>query len=640
LGNVYVADSGSIIQVGIKSGITTPVVQGIGTAAGVAVDAGGNLYYADAGTNTITRVPNVGGTLNTSDSLVLGTIVAKPVAIAVDSFGNVYAADTSDATAGEMNRNSATLAFGPVVEGKASETLSETFSNGGDASLALGTPYYTASGSNTADFAVQSSSTCASGSTLAVGGSCTISDVFTPSTIGAESETLTVASTGGNIPVLLTGTGETEVDVTITGPTTTVYGTKPSYAVTATKDGTYTVNISGTAVASTTVVVTGGTGSFSIPVLGVGNYNLALAGTVGSASVAVTPAPLYGTAVSVSRAYGSPNPVFQATITGAVNGDTFAGGGTTTATLLSNAGTYPIVPTASGPEIANYTFIPTNGVLTITQAASNSALVITEADGGLQGTPVTLTANITSSTPGQPTGTVTFENVTTSNAIVTIGTATLNSKGVATFTSSSLAPGTIYVAAVYSGDVNFLTSTSAATGLTITLPTFTLASTPQTLTIVQGQSGSVQLTVAPVGNFISPVTFSCQGLPLEATCAFANGSVTPNGGPVTTTLTINTVGPTTSASLNRSAPWKDMGAGTVLALTGGLFIGWRRKRFTKGLFAFVLLTIVGLIPMTGCGLNEKPFDTPLGISNVTITGSSSVNTTQVSTTLRLAVTSK
>jgi sugar lactone lactonase YvrE len=638
LGNVYVADSGSIIQVDIQSGITKPVVQGLGVAAGVAVDAGGNLYYADAGTNTITRVPNVGGTLNTSDALVLGTIVAKPVAIAVDSFGNVYAADTSDATVGEMNRNSATLAFGPVVEGKASETLSETLSNGGDASLALGTPYYTASGSNTADFAVQSNSTCASGASLAVGGSCTIANVFTPSTEGAESETLTVASNSGTIPLSLTGTGETEVDVTITGPTTTVYGTKPSYAVTATKDGTYTVNISGTAIASTTVVVTGGTGSFSIPVVGVGNYTLALAGTVGSASVAVTPAPLYGTAVSVSRVYGSANPVFQATITGAVNNDTFSGGGTTTATTLSNAGTYPIVPTATGPEIANYTFIPTDGVLTITQAASNSALVITTADGGLQGTPVTLTANVTSSTPGQPTGTVTFENVTASNNIVTIGTATL-SKGVATLTSSSLAPGTIYIAAVYNGDINFLTSTSAATGLTITLPTFTLASTPQTLTVVQGQSGSVQLTVAPVGNFTSPVTFSCQGMPLEATCSFANPSVTPNGGPVTTTLTVNTVGPI-SASLNRSAPWKDMGAGTVLALTGGLFIGWRRKRFTKGLCVFVLLAIVGLIPMTGCGLNEKPFDTPLGISTVTITGSSSVNTTQVSTELRLAVTSK
>jgi hypothetical protein len=372
-------------------------------------------------------------------------------------------------------------------------------------------------------------------------------------------------------------------------------------------------------------------------VLGVGNYTLALAGTVGSASVAVTPANLYGTATSVSRAYGTANPVFQATITGAVNGDTFAGGGTTTATILSNAGTYPIVPTATGPEIANYTFIPTDGVLTITQAASDTALVISTSDGGLQGTPVTLTANVTSSTPGVPTGTVTFENVTASNAIVTIGTATLNSKGVATFTSSSLATGTIYVAAVYNGDVNFLTSTSAAAGLTISLPTFTLASTPQTLTIVQGKSGTVTLTVAPVGNFTSAVTFSCQGMPLEATCSFASPSITPNGGPVTTTLTINTVGPN-SARLNQSLPWKDMGSGTALALMGGLFIGWRRKRFSKGLCAFILLGLVALIPMTGCGLNEKPFDTPLGISTVTITGSSTANTTQVSTELRLAVT--
>jgi hypothetical protein len=200
-----------------------------------------------------------------------------------------------------------------------------------------------------------------------------------------------------------------------------------------------------------------------------------------------------------------------------------------------------------------------------------------------------------------------------------------------------LATGTIYVAAVYNGDVNFLTSTSAAAGLTISLPTFTLASTPQTLTIVQGKSGTVTLTVAPVGNFTSAVTFSCQGMPLEATCSFASPSITPNGGPVTTTLTINTVGPN-SARLNQSLPWKDMGSGTALALMGGLFIGWRRKRFSKGLCAFILLGLVALIPMTGCGLNEKPFDTPLGISTVTITGSSTANTTQVATELRLAVT--
>jgi hypothetical protein len=191
---------------------------------------------------------------------------------------------------------------------------------------------------------------------------------------------------------------------------------------------------------------------------------------------------------------------------------------------------------------------------------------------------------------------------------------------------------------VYEGNVNLAGSTSASTGLTITLPTFTLTSTPQTLTIAQGKSGTVTLTVTPVGNFTSAVVFSCQGMPLEASCAFASPSITPNGGPVTTTLTVNTTAPA-SASNRKSFPWGNMGGGTALALTGGFLFGWRRKRFMKGFYMFVLLALTTLIPMLGCGgLNEKNFDTPLGLSNVTITGSSAANTTQVSTELRLAVT--
>jgi hypothetical protein len=397
------------------------------------------------------------------------------------------------------------------------------------------------------------------------------------------------------------------------------------------------VNISGSASATTSVVISGGKGAFTIPVLGVGDYIIGLAGAIGTASLSITPATLYATAQSATRAYGTANPIFQSTITGAVNGDTFVGSGTTTATISSNAGQYPIVPVASGSASANYTVVATDGVLTITQVQSNTVLSFPPATD-LLGTPITFQATVTSSTSGIPTRTVTFENVTAANDVIPIGTATLGatgSPGLASFTTSSLASGTIYVAAVYNGDVNLMTSTSAATGLTVSLPTFTLRASPQTLQIVQGQSGTVQLTVTPVGNFTSAVDFSCQGLPLEASCAFASSSVTPHGGPVTTMLTVNTTG-AASANLNKLGPWGN--TGTELAFAGGIFVLWRRKRYTKGLFLFVLVSLVALIPMTGCGFKEKPFDTPLGISTVTVTASSAANTTQVTAELRLAIT--
>jgi hypothetical protein len=285
--------------------------------------------------------------------------------------------------------------------------------------------------------------------------------------------------------------------------------------------------------------------------------------------------------------------------------------------------------------------VPTNGVLTITQAPSNVVLSFPAASD-LLGTPITFNAAVTTTVTGSPTGTVTFENVTAANDITVIGTATIGASGtpgVASLTTSSLAAGTIYVVAVYNGDNNFTTASSAAAGLTVSLPSFTLAASPQVLQIVQGQSKTVTLTVTPVGNFTAAVVFSCQGMPLEASCSFASPSVSPNGGPASTTLTINTVGPS-SARMKKSSPWGNMGGGVVLALAGGLFVGRRRKRFTKGLCMLLLLALVSIFPMTGCGgLDEKNFDTPLGISTVTITGSSAADTTQATAELRLAVNS-
>jgi hypothetical protein len=63
---------------------------------------------------------------------------------------------------------------------------------------------------------------------------------------------------------------------------------------------------------------------------------------------------------------------------------------------------------------------------------------------------------------GTPTGTVAFMNGTG-----TLGTTTLNSSGVAIFSTSTLTVGTYEIIAVYRGDANFKTSTSATLTQTI-----------------------------------------------------------------------------------------------------------------------------------------------------------------------------
>ena len=82
----------------------------------------------------------------------------------------------------------------------------------------------------------------------------------------------------------------------------------------------------------------------------------------------VTPIPLTVTVANAARSYGAVNPIFTSTITGAINGDTFTDNLSTTATLASPIGTYPITDALTGPAAANYTVTVIPGTLTIGKA--------------------------------------------------------------------------------------------------------------------------------------------------------------------------------------------------------------------------------------------------------------------------------
>ena len=84
--------------------------------------------------------------------------------------------------------------------------------------------------------------------------------------------------------------------------------------------------------------------------------------------ITVTQATLTVTAANFSRLYNTANPTFTGSISGAVNGDTFTESFATSAVTRSPVGTYAIVPTATGANLANYNVVVTNGTLTITQA--------------------------------------------------------------------------------------------------------------------------------------------------------------------------------------------------------------------------------------------------------------------------------
>ena len=90
--------------------------------------------------------------------------------------------------------------------------------------------------------------------------------------------------------------------------------------------------------------------------------------TINTGTLTVTPAPLSVVADDTARAAGQPNPTFTGTITGLKNGDAISATQDSPATVGSQAGSYPIVPTltdASG-KISNYAVSISNGTLTVT----------------------------------------------------------------------------------------------------------------------------------------------------------------------------------------------------------------------------------------------------------------------------------
>jgi hypothetical protein len=87
-------------------------------------------------------------------------------------------------------------------------------------------------------------------------------------------------------------------------------------------------------------------------------------------SLIVSNAPLVATAASANRVYGQTNPVLTGEITGVTNGDNITATYSTTATISSPLGAYPIVPTLLDPDDrqTNYTVNLVNGTLTVGQA--------------------------------------------------------------------------------------------------------------------------------------------------------------------------------------------------------------------------------------------------------------------------------
>ena len=226
------------------------------------------------------------------------------------------------------------------------------------------------------------------------------------------------------------------------------------------------------------------------------------------------------TASFTAAATGTPPPTvqWQASTDGGVSFSDIAGATSTTltftASLSQNGNLYQAVFSNSAGSATS-----SAATLTVINPATTTVLV-SSANPSTFGQSVTFTATV-SSPAGIPTGTVTFLDGASS-----LGTGTLDSSGMATLTTASLAVGAHSITASYGGDTNFNPSSSSALSQTVNKGATTVTAISSVNPSVFGQGVTFSAVVAPVapgaGSPTGTVTFQ-DGATSLGTSGITNG---------------------------------------------------------------------------------------------------------------------
>ncbi|HWG20457.1 MAG TPA: Ig-like domain repeat protein [Terracidiphilus sp.] len=438
--------------------------------------------------------------------------------------------------------------------------------------------------------------------------------------------TLTAAPSPGiaGKPVVLSATVVVVAgSATVTGPVTFTDG--------ATTLGTAQVGAGG--VASTSVSLAPGVHSIVATYGGDANDK-------GSASIAFSLTINQATTQVALTSSGSPAVVlsavtFKAIVSG--NGGTPTGAvsfvvdGTSAGSVpVDGAGTANLVD--SGLAVGSHTVVAAYSGDTDDASSSSGSLPIvitaipTTTDLGASSTggatpQAILVATTLATTGPAPTGTITFNNGST-----VIGSATLNSSGVATLVPD-LAPGSYSIVASYSGDSLHSPSSSAAVSISGTAAGFSIDLAPPKMALVSGQNGSVTISVISNSGFSDSIGMGCLSLPAAVNCHFSTNTVKLGSGQTQTLqLTIDTNAPLsggTSSSLTRPGGKGGLSlAGLFLPVS--LFFGWLfwrwRRRHVAALVASLALFLAGAVAFTGCGAGFSQVTAAPGTYSIQVGG--------------------
>jgi hypothetical protein len=656
--------------VATSANLNAPVGVAVDPAGNVYIgDTGDNtVRMVLAGTGNISTIAGTNPTPCLTDTAACGDGGAAtraslngPSGTALDSAGNLYIADLNTNRLRQINvSTTGTLNFATAIINTTSSDSPKvtTLTNIGNATLTIGVPSTGTNPSFTEGFVSDPSMTCpvltttGSPASLAAGASCSVAIDFRPTVAGPDSgsavytdNSLNVAGSTQTFPLSGTGTAVSQVVFSGSIPATTVGGNAgivtvleqdSSGATVVSANDTITLTVTGPGgySATYTIAAVNGAATFNLTA-----YTLTLAGNYTyTASVSTIPSISTST-MNQTVAKGTPgvqlsssaNPVplnspitFTATVsstggtpTGTVSfydGATLLGGPITLAGETASF-TTSTLPAGSNSITAEYsgdsnfqqaTSTPLNETVNQTAGTKTtpSVQLTASANPAALMNPTTLTATVSSST-GTPTGTVSFYD----GATLLGGPITL-SGGTATFTTSTLPAGTNSITAVYSGDSNLQSATSAA--LTETIADFwvsvsTANGSSSSATVKPGMTATYALVVgplAPATTFPAVISLSATGLPAGATYTLTPSSVPAGSGATNVALTVSTA--SSSLAVNRGTDTEEMWASPLLGLLllGFCLSAWRKERhIVPRLCTLVLLigSVAVLMGMAGCG---------------------------------------
>ena len=254
-----------------------------------------------------------------------------------------------------------------------------------------------------------------------------------------------------------------------------------------------------------------------------------------STSYTVTISPSNGFSGSVSfNVTGLP-----AGASSTFNPSSVSGSGTSTLTVTTSAstpsGTYPLTISGTSGSVvhstsatlvvnapADFTIGATPSSQTVVQGNSTTYTATISALNGFSG-------NVTFSVTGLPSAATSNFNP---SSVAGNGTSTL------TITTSASTPSGTYPLTITGTSGNLVHSTNATLVMNaVAAADFTIAATPSSQTVVQGNSTTYTTTISAANGFSGNVTFNVSGLPSGATSNFNPSSVAGSG---TSTLTITT----------------------------------------------------------------------------------------------------